>query len=299
MVNIRKASKILIVCLWLTIFLINDIPRAYSGEVLSTSFQCSEWEGSPGNYVPGCDGIATGDWSANCGDGSMKYSKITSDANRSAGGDGKGWRYWVGNGLNNNSGYPSVHFQSTLLEFWVRYYMRHGKGIKLDREKLCYPPHLYFDFEGGGSGGRTRVVYAGNTIASSAAGKGFYYVNGGPTGDGKWHLYEFYVKFGANGAVACKIDGEAIINASGLDISGHSGADFVRVPSNQRTQHEGCKPIDIDDIAVSTTGWIGPGAISASNSGISSANSSTSSASSSSESSASAPPPPGKPWVVN
>ena len=119
MEHLKKVCKIHLVCLWLTIFLITAIPRAYPGEVLSTTFNCSESKVSKGNYNPHCDAISLADLAAS---GSC-YSQITSAANMTNGGGGRGFRYWVGNGKNNRSG-TILLFGTKVSEFWVRFYMR-------------------------------------------------------------------------------------------------------------------------------------------------------------------------------
>ena len=57
MEHLKKVCKIHLVCLWLPIFLITAIPRAYPGEEWSTTFNCPEWKASAGNYKTPVDGI--------------------------------------------------------------------------------------------------------------------------------------------------------------------------------------------------------------------------------------------------
>ena len=81
------------------------------------------------------------------------------------------------------------------------------------------------------------------------------------TADGQWHLWEIYVKHDTgsnNGIETVWIDNVQRLHFTGLDIN-TGGTDSIKIHTNQAGVEGGaCVPIYFDDIAVSTTGRIGP-----------------------------------------
>ena len=220
-----------------------------------TTFDCAEWQGSSGNYDPSCDGLTFRDGSC-----SGNYSQVTTSANYASGGGGRGGRVWFGDGKNVHSGPPRVSFTEDQDEIWIRYYMRYPEGFAWDRgdypsHKILYFGSLYVE----NSISRTswvndsvRVVFAGFQEAS-VSDKGFGYVNGGATGDGLFHSYEFYVKFGDPGIVRVWIDDELIMDREDLSINNAAVNHVVPFDNMGFPLNLECLPIDFDDLVVYNT----------------------------------------------
>jgi len=106
-----------------------------NGEWDTSFLDCADWAQ---DGVIDCDGVdKSGDHL--CDD--TTADQITSDANYSQGGGGKGYRHWEGGGSNNNGGSISVAFAAPLKEFWIRFYQRYEVGFQWDTlnyDKLLY-----------------------------------------------------------------------------------------------------------------------------------------------------------------
>ncbi len=101
----------------------------------------------------------------------------------------------------------------------------------------------------------------GQTIESSNA-SGWTSINGGNIGDGQWHYYEIHFKMdtnSTNGIFEAWVDGSLAVSRTDLDLGSEAGFSSVTIGSNQHDPSNGtCVPVDFDDIAISTTGYIGP-----------------------------------------
>jgi len=92
--------------------------------VFQTTFNCPEWSQSNGltdaSVCNSGDGISgNGGWTTSGG----SLDQITAAANYSGGGGGRGFRHWVGDGLNNTGGGIRVSWVG-VPEIWFRYYIR-------------------------------------------------------------------------------------------------------------------------------------------------------------------------------
>lgn len=228
----------------------------------STTFDCPEWYKYSDSLS--CDGLEKfGAWTCN-----GKYEQITTDANFSAGGGGKGQRHWKGDGSNKNSGGTALAFNSIQTELWICWYMRYEVGFKwngLEYDKILYIrsrkksvdaiPEWYgpngFDIYAQAAGGR----YPCNNC-------GWKSVMGGPVSDGKWHCYEIHIKMDTNGKDGISeawIDGRMILSNKNVDFGTVEGWSWFQIGSNQANPDNGrCMAVDFDDIAVTNTGYIGP-----------------------------------------
>ena len=238
----------------------------------STSFSCPDWkQGESLN----CDGIVNyGDWQ--CSGSGETASAISPAGNHPAGGAAtSGWRTAVGDGVNNSAASFSVTFTSVQPELWIRFYIRYPQGFKwssLDYHKLLY---LYTDRETNagtqaipefGDGIDDMRIYAqsGGGTYGCEGGCGWNTMMGGPAGDGKWHAVEFHVKMdtnGSDGIAQAWIDGVQRFNHTNVNYSNGSrrGWQWFQINGNQKSPNNGgCVFVDYDDMAVSSTGYIGP-----------------------------------------
>lgn len=239
--------------------------RADVAVPFSTTFDCAEWITTDGE--PTCDGLLKwGDWSCSNGDETYEYARITDPANYSGGGGGKGFRSWDGDGANNGSGSVSITFMTPQPEVWVRWYMRYPLGFTWST--LAYEKLLYFDAAGGNTA-IPEFYYGGFDIYSPAGGRysqagwGWTEIMGGATGDGLWHYYEVHLKMdtdGTDGIGQIYVDGVLRLDRSTIDF-GTQAAGWTRfqLTSNQDSPDNGqCEPVDVDDVAISNTAYIGP-----------------------------------------
>jgi hypothetical protein len=233
----------------------------------STTYNCGEWTTSDGQLQAdvNCDNLtAWGGWT--CGGG--EEEQITAAANYPGGGGGRGQRHWEGDGWNSNSGGTRIEFTSAQPELWVRWYMRYEAGFQWN--PLTYDKILYFDtgqsnaivVEFYGSDKLNIWSLFGDQNLASSSGTGWSTLMGGGASDGQWHYYEFHIKVdttGNNGVTEMWIDGVRRLNIQNINFGGHNGWHFFVIGSNQRAPSNGrCMYVDFDDIAVSTTGYIGP-----------------------------------------
>ncbi len=227
-----------------------------------TTFNCPEWDQSMGisKSQVNCDGLSGwGSWTTSAGD----KEQITSAANYPGGAGGRGQRHWVGPGTNNNSGGLSLSFPSTLSQVWIRWYMRYQAGFTWN--PLGYHKWLYFY----GSAGNAVPEFFnvgvniwsehGSNYSSSAA--TWNSVMGGAGSDGQWHQYQVHLKEdtnGSNGIGQIWIDGRLVLDVSNAYYGTGSGWASVTLMSNARTAaNPSDYYVDVDDISVSTAGYIG------------------------------------------
>jgi len=230
--------------------------------VFQTTFAdalCPYWDqsmGLNGDIIcsPG-DGISGGgDWKSN----NLSVDQITAAANYPGGGGGKGFRHWRGAGGNNGGGGISISLPSTVTEVWVRFYMRYqlgftwGGGSNPSYVKDHYWNNLVFGYQGGAWGLHT--TEAGNLPSSL----GWAASQGGNTGDGQFHCYEYHAKQnGANGVAEIWIDDVLVLSRMANMGTGAWGG-FLLGSNDSGTNN----PLvdyytDYDDLAVSTAGRIG------------------------------------------
>jgi hypothetical protein len=240
--------------------------------VFQTTFNCPDWNQrlglSDAAVCSSGDGITGGGgWGTHNG----SVDQITTAANNPAGGGAKGFRHWVGDGLNSNGGGIVVSFGS-ISEMWFRYYIRFQSGFTWSRSinmKTIYcnrgrPGTFYFGLHYGSIGGHVEVdrTGGGNKLSDLL----WSQWQGGWAGDGNFHVLEVHAKMNTTGASSDGIleywlDGTRIYTNSMVHFANTTGATFSNclVGSNQNAPQNGADAyVDFDDIAVSTTGYIGP-----------------------------------------
>ncbi len=208
------------------------------------------------------DGIgAHGNWlTAN-----LSGDQILAAANHPGGGGGKGFRHWRGDGDNNTGGGLTITLPAPVTEMWVRVYMRFSLGFAWSGGAPLYTKDNYwggcgsgcviFGVQGNHSWG---VNFDGGTNYPSSL--TWAASQGGNTGDGQWHVYEYHLKQnGTAGTIEVWVDGVRYLNITNADLGSTPWQSFA-LGENQATV-TGCTPdcyTDYDDIAISTTGYVQP-----------------------------------------
>lgn len=245
-------------------------PKAQTQQQLvwETSFNCPDWVQTQGITddkvcVVGDRIAGWGNWSTALG----SYDQITAAANNPLGTGPKGFRHYRGNGQNSNGGGIKVDLPTKVKEVWVRWYMRYQAGFQWS--SMNYTKDLYFNvsgafpiftmgFHGTDGFGIAQVNPGSQNLVGSP---GWQSTMGGPSADGRWHFYEVHLKVdtnGANGVGESWVDGQLSRRDTNLNL-GAGGVEFFVVGSNQCCVANTVDMYtDYDDIAISTTGYIGP-----------------------------------------
>lgn len=241
--------------------------------VFATTFPSSVCpEGQRINGANDSGVCATGDGLAGWGGGLP--DEITSAANYSGGGGGRGFRHWRGDGQNNNGGGVRVDFGLTTpplglqKEFWVRWYMRYEAGFAWLNGHPGYTKEIYVNVtqQGAFTWGFHGSANFGIDANGNGAPPGWTNImtpdgSGGAVGDGLWHCYEGHVKAetsGSNGIGQSWIDGVPTDNSNSVSYGTTSGWGLLLFGSNQASPANGRNMYtDYDDIAISTVGRIG------------------------------------------
>jgi hypothetical protein len=268
--------KILAFCLILSVHaaatLAAETPGAQPPMVFQTTFDCPDWDQSMGlSEAAVCrrgDGIrGNGAWTTR--NGSM--DQITAAANHPAGEGGKGFRHWVGDGLNNGGGGIVVTFDPTP-EIWFRYYIRFQAGFAwasgVINMKTIYcnrgePGTFYFGLHDGVIGGHVEVDRTGGGNKHSKVTWAQWQSDA--TGDGKFHALEVHARMNttgtsSDGVLEYWLNGTRIYSNSAIHFASTTGATFTNCavgenhynPSNRADAY-----VDFDDLAVSRIGSIG------------------------------------------
>jgi len=230
----------------------------------STTFNCADWNQYSDPLT--CDGLSkSGSWTCSP---QGYYEQITSAANYPNGDGGKGQRHWIGDGTSNNSGGLQISFASAQPELWIRWYFRYQSGFKwssLKHHKLIYIrtavgtsviPEWY-----GSDGYRIYAVGGGGGYVCSS-GCGWNTIYPGGVSDGSWHYLEVHLKMdtnGSNGVGQVWLDGVLKYTITNANFSTQPGWTWFNWPENAADPaNGGCYYEDVDDIAISNTGYIGP-----------------------------------------
>ena len=242
----------------------------------STTYNCPDWKQSDGLYPPAinCDGLTGyGAWTTTDG----REEQIGAAANYPSGAGGKGQRHWLGDPAANNSGGTKIEWISPQPEIWIRWYMRFQNGFEwnpqLGEYKILYVDvgtarHVIIGFRPNND--RLGIVVNGNPFDSpDGSGWNTIMANGGTdargnkTSDGLWHLYEIHMKMdtnGADGIVEWWVDGARRLYRTDVNFRTHSGWSYMAIGENHAWSGNGPAAfyVDYDDIAIRTTGPIGP-----------------------------------------
>jgi hypothetical protein len=267
-----------IICLLFILFCINFIS---AGDITNfpwnCSFDCSEHVQSQSDWTnniwPSCCQEEVGlqnNWL-----GSSYSTRITTLANHTG---TRGLRIFYGpSGANGaESMFPMVKFSTPQKEYWMRWYMRYDPiwtwadnpnfdGYELDiRHKwiYTYTSGMVVNIAVEMNADTTEFINFNTNVNDqiTASGHGWNYLYP----QSNWHYYEVHMKMdtnSANGQYDLWIDGILVGNKTNADISGgnvviRNGWQYIMFSNTG--YKAGTYYLDIDDIAISTTGYIGP-----------------------------------------
>jgi len=228
-------------------------------------------------------GATKGDWSgANSADTLGNETNITSSA---AHGTGKGVRWYARNAKNDNSGLIYTWLSSAVNEIWFRFYMRFQSGFAWSSQSEMkviwfatdagggYPPVIFglsraSCWDGRGGDERTDALYFWNQDhgdpdegVCGSSNTGFTAINGGSTGDGLWHCYEVHWKKvdGSSDIEQVWIDGILKLDRQNLNLGTDWPKKLIEIFVNiDAPNNDPSATVDLDDIAISSNGRIGP-----------------------------------------
>ena len=163
----------------------------------STTYNCGEWEGTSGLSCSGLQihGVTACD---------VHYEQITSSADYSGGGGGRGQRHWENDGQNHNTGGFDLYFNSAQSQLWIRWYMRYQSGFAWN--PLGYDKIFDIASTVGGYDAIVEFTYDRFDVVAQGASYHHYFdpgwtgIMGGSTSDGQFHCYEVHLKMDTNGA---------------------------------------------------------------------------------------------------
>lgn len=237
----------------------------------STTFDYPVWKQADGLTDAICSGSVDGlsgygSWYAN--NDSAHGEEFTAAANYSSGGGGLGQRHWYHDTENSNSGGTLLDFGGTYSEFWFRCYVRFQSGFTWANNAHC---KLFYVQPVGGvycaPGYHSNVIGIQSSDVKDSS-TSWNTVQGGSTGDGLFHCYEYHVKQdtnGSNGIAQAWIDNVEVMNITNADWGTQAGWTGIAIGENHFAAANATGPIgspyayiDYDDFAVSATARIGP-----------------------------------------
>lgn len=269
-----------IITLILLIFAATANAAAISTFPWSQSFDCAEYTPTAYNsWTPptGCTDINAHNYISLSG----YQTTITSSANHTPSG-GNGLRFWDGAGFNSETTVLSVDFDSPQKEVWFRWYQRYESGYSWADQ--AYNKLLYI--HAGASSTGTYIggfsIGGGSEIHNQAVlwimDSAYRYVNSSSTynwnhvfgsndgtSDGRWVYIELHMLMDTDttdGEGHIYIDGvlagsDTSVNWSSGNATLQNGFVHLAFDANQNSP-DGTYYVDYDDLAVSTTGYIGP-----------------------------------------
>ena len=227
-----------------------------------TTFDCDDWV-HPNSGT--CDDLSlTGG-----GGNTTEKTRITVAANNPTGAGGKGIRFWVADGSNQQSAPIYIRFPEPQQEVWFRWYERWESGAQWQGGAPSYTKAFYVRTQTGGVSFYLGYAFgSGYTIYNQGGGGPpnpqttdniWQLLHGGPVSDGSWHAFEVQLKMdtGSNDGIGrLWINGELIAEETGVSWSGGNsiaieGFDHLMFKSNQATPTNDREVyIDYDDIVV-------------------------------------------------
>lgn len=227
----------------------------------TTSFDCTGWDAATPWDTGNCEDYYIMNSGTNlCGERTEARAEWNNPL-----GVGKAIRVVVGDGTNTFTSTGGFNRFNGAGEIWIRWYMKYEAGFTWTGggpgyDKIIY---LYSDpFPGHGTapifewyGADSVRLYVG-TDTRVDKGHGWQTTMGGPTGDGRWHAYEFHLKTdtnGSNGIYQAWIDGVQIADHRDVNLGGVD-YDWFILYSNQATPaNGGCSYVYLDDVAIYVT----------------------------------------------
>ena len=233
----------------------------------NSTFNCADWDQGVGvGNTLSCDGMENNNYQNTC---ASQISHLNSAGNNASGGGGKGFREVVCSGTNADSGSITFHLTSAVPELWFRWYSRWPAGFAWSGNSIHYNKTIYFDAPPFGNSPNVLVEQFMNdmrfydqdhSVYHDGTGTGGWQtVQGSTTGDGLWHYYEIHVKTdtnGSNGIFQTWVDGNLVSSHSDINYNGRT-FDSWSMQINQDSVATSWGWVDFDDVAISTTGYIG------------------------------------------
>jgi len=267
----------------------------FSGGVWTTSFDYSGGECSMSGAGGGTDCTDTAndglEWDRNPYTRAGKNTEAVVAANNPNGDGGMGFRTWIADGNDNQTGDVSINFGGTSgpqKEFWLRWYQRYSTGFTWGQGLDAGYDKTFYMYTGGSmslpfgySGGEWGVAIQGGASSPDefrTTGVKWSDLFGGPA-DGLFHMIEMHIKLdtaaGNDGIFRMWLDGVNVIDLTGVDWTGgdsasQQGITHMEFNSNQNAASNtgGMGYVDYDDIAIynvtppnTDSGgrpWIGP-----------------------------------------
>jgi hypothetical protein len=221
----------------------------------TTSYDCDEWE--YGDSLT-CDGLQDALGSTCDTDGLGRLEQITTAANYTSGGGGRGQRHWLGDGKNDNSGGLLIYFSSNVTELWVRFYLRFPDSFVYGPSDKTGYKVLYMQTTSG-----QREIYLplysdGIGVCDAACSNICTGCWTTEINDGEFHSVEFHIKSETvsdnDGIAEVWIDGERRGRITNMDyglISEGNEITGILLGSNLDSGGSGaCEAVDYDDFAI-------------------------------------------------
>jgi hypothetical protein len=274
--NVNIATRLAVIALGFGACLVPSTASAQITLPFSTTYDCPEQSQDTPGWVT-CDGQSKGgDWQTQ----NSSAEQITAAANYPGGGGGRGHRHWFGqsHATTNNSGGVSYSFTQQVQEVYVRWYVRWQAGTKLggDTQPIArnhkviyfaggncgYPSGCYWDI----GGDHFAFVVNGRSKFFGAGWDGMFGGSYNAPSDGRWIMMEIHMKNETgglnNGVAQWWVDGKLVVDQHDIDFAGSTGFWGFILPSNHQfttVQGDCCDMFeDFDDVAIRTTGPIGP-----------------------------------------
>jgi hypothetical protein len=235
----------------------------------SSTLNCADWQQASGQpwTQNGCDDM-TNSVGQLCGG---ERSRINASGNYSGGGGGKGYRLYLCTGQFSNTDSLKLEMTSAVPELWFRWYARYASGISwnpFSAHKLMYDFNakwiisLYdtVSLLSQGYGSKWHMAQHDTCTGGPRIKKfGWNQINGGSVGDGQFHSYEVHLKTdtnGSNGVFQSWVDG--VLRNSHSDVN-YGGQNFQGWSMGVNQATIGTPGFwDLDDLKISTNGYIGP-----------------------------------------
>lgn len=208
--------------------------------------------------------------SSGCSTGGVTdWDEVKAAANNTAGEGGKGFRHVRCDGFDLNGGGLKVDPlppSGGYTEFWARVYMRWASGFAWSGGAPGFSKDLHWFGNAGAEG--NFGWHSGGVVNIEQESPGRQYsstktwasLNGGSTGDGLFHCYEWHYKRGngSNGVAEIWVDDTQVANYTNGTQNATATWNWMVIGSNQNSPLNGATSYtDFDDIAVSIVGRIG------------------------------------------
>jgi len=189
--------------------------------------------------------------------------EVIAAANNPSGLGGRGFRHWRGDGQNANGGGMTITLPSASSEVYVRVMIRYQAGFRWTNSSPGYIKDLYWGACGSGCvimgyvDGGWSINY--DNVDNHVSSLTWKTLQGGLTGDGRFHCFEYHVRRGSPGRVELRVDGKLYLSKS-ANLGTGTMSQFMLGENQSNPSNGDAHYTDYDDLVVSGTGWVGCGA---------------------------------------